>query len=163
MVIWCNLFARLYQIKSRSEQKQNITKNKYINRESKKEEESWNKEWYKFPKKVSTGLFYSLILNLSEIYPVYQDNLFYISVDVKIDDYLQNNPHKVEEYVIQNVSQDQLERWLIRKSKSSKQKCRANSGTLQLIFLKQYDIKVATSLTIWQQLYFKKNFSKTFS
>lgn len=82
------------------------------------------------------------------MYPVYQDNLFYILVDVKIDDYLQNNPHKVEEYVIQNVSQDQLERWLIRKSKSSKQKCRANSGTLQLIFLKQYDIKVATSLTI---------------
>lgn len=61
---------------------------------------------------------------LLEIYII----VCYIIVDAGMDNYLQNNPHKVEEYVIQNISQEQLERWLIRKTKLNKQKCRENSG-----------------------------------
>ena len=52
----------------------------------------------------------------------------FILVETEMDNYLHGNPQKVEEYVIQNVSQDQLERWLIRKTKSEKKIQRSSSG-----------------------------------
>jgi hypothetical protein len=48
----------------------------------------------------------------------------------QVTSYLQDNPEFLEKYVLSHVSQDQLERWIIRRAHNQKQNKHKNSNEL---------------------------------
>jgi len=75
---------------------------------------------------------------VSTVYILNDLKLFYVCICIiicfiilasgEVDKFLQSNPNVLENYVMENVSREQLERWLIRKSKSNKTDSKNRNG-----------------------------------